>query len=123
MEKINQAISRLFQKHRIVFWYDTKRELRQEYEAVSIPDVEKIEIENNEYGVKYRVLREEPNQKFLLYHEGPQPEDLDNWLLDVQLAHATFSADQVSLWMAELGFRQECPTPSGESVQGCPLKI
>ena len=32
MDKITQIISRLFEKHRIVFWYDAKQELRQEYE-------------------------------------------------------------------------------------------
>ena len=102
MNKIISAIHRLFDAHDIVFWYDTKRELRQEYESLSIPGIEKIELQNNEYGVKYRVLREEPNQKVLLYHEGPQPDDLNNWLLDVQLAQGTFSADQVSMYLTEL---------------------
>lgn len=101
-ERISQALSRLFDKHRIVFWYDTKQELRGDFEAVSIPDVEKAEIANNEYGLKYRVLRESPDQKFLLYKEGPQPEDLDNWLLDVQLAHGEFRTDQVAIWLSEL---------------------
>ena len=68
-----------------------------------LPGVETIELQNNEFGVKHLILREKPAQKFLLYHAGPQPADLDNWLLDVQLAQATFSADQVSLWMSDLG--------------------
>ena len=57
-----------------------------------MPDIEKIEIKNNEYGMKYRILRDEQKQKFLLYHEGPQPPDLQNWLLDVLLAHGEFRA-------------------------------
>jgi len=101
-DRISQALSRLFDKHRILFWYDTKQELRSDFEAVSIPDVEKLEIANNEYGLKYRILREAPEQKFLLYKEGPQPEDLDNWLLDVQLAHGEFRTDQVAIWLSEL---------------------
>lgn len=101
-DRISQALSRLFDKHRIVFWYDTKHELRGDFEAVSIPDVEKLEIANNEYGMKYRILRDSPEQKFLLYKEGPQPEDLDNWLLDVQLAHGEFRTDQVAIWLSEL---------------------
>ena len=101
-QQINYALSRLFDKHRIVFWYDTKQELRSDFEAVSIPDVEKLEIANNEYGLKHRILREAPEQKFLLYKEGPQPEDLDNWLLDVQLAHGEFRTDQVAIWLSEL---------------------
>ena len=62
----------------------------------------KIELNNNEYGVKLLILREKPAQKYLLYYEGPQPDDLNNWRLDIQLAQGIFSADQVSLWMNEL---------------------
>ena len=100
--RIFQALTKLFDRHRIVFWYDTKHELRSDFESVSLPDVEKLEIANNEYGLKYRVLREAPTQKFLLYKEGPQPAELDNWLLDVQLAHGEFRTDQVAIWLSEL---------------------
>lgn len=103
MDKIAQALSRLFDKHRIVFWYDAKQELRGEYESLWLPGVEKIELKNNEYEVKYHILREKTTQKFLLYHEGAQPEDLHNWLLDVQLAQGVFSADQEALWASEIG--------------------
>ena len=105
--KIQQALNRLFQTHRIIFWYDEKQELRAEYESLALPGVEKIELNNNEFGVKYRILRQEKAQKFLLYHEGPQPPNLDNWLLDVQLAQAEFKADQVSLWLSEVGLPPE----------------
>jgi len=102
MDKIAQAINRLFDKHRIVFWYDAKKELRPEYESLWLAGVEKIELNNNEYGVKHLLLREKTNQKYLLYHEGPKPDELNNWLLDVLLANGEFSADQMSLWMNEL---------------------
>jgi uncharacterized protein (TIGR02687 family) len=108
MNEIEQALTRIFSRHRIVFWYDRKRELQDQFETVALPDVEKIVIDSNQFGVKYRILREEPKQKFLLYHEGPPPEDdLDNWLLDVQLAHGQFRADQVSLWLSEIGLGLE----------------
>ena len=101
--KIQQALGNLFDKQRIVFWYDTRREFRADLEALSLPGVEKIELANNEFGVKYRVLREQPEQKFLLFKDGPEPEYLANWLLDVQLASgSTFRTDQVALWLAEL---------------------
>lgn len=100
--EIDQAITRLFDKHRIVFWYDEKKELRKEYESLWLPGVEKIELQNDEYGAKFHILREKPHQKFLIYHEGPQQADLGNWMLDVVLANGVFSADQVSLWMNEL---------------------
>ena len=101
-DRIIQALQRLFEKHRIVFWYDTKHELRADFTALSIPGIEKIELVNNEFGIKHRILRELPEQKFLLFRDGPQPPDLDNWLLDVQLGHGEFRTDQVALWLAEM---------------------
>ena len=105
--RIASALASLFEKHRLVFWYDAKKELRADFEAVTLPDVTKLEIANNEYALKYRILREEPEQKFLLYHEGPQPEDLQNWLLDVLLANGEFRTDQVGLWLSELDLSLE----------------
>lgn len=102
MANIQSAIISKFAKHRIVFWYDTKKEMRSIFESIDLPEITKLEIKNNEFSLKYRILREEFKQKFLLYFEGPEPEYPDNWLLDVQLANTVFSADQVSLWMAEM---------------------
>lgn len=100
--RIQQSLANLFGKHRILFWYDSKQELREEYEALALPGVEKIDLCNNEYAVKHRILREQPTQKFLLYSHGPQPDALDNWLLDVQLAHGEFRTDQTAIWLADL---------------------
>ena len=107
MTEITQTLARLFESKRIIFWYDTKQELQAEFEAVNLPGVEKIVLGNNQFGLKYRMLQERPNQKFLLYHHGPQPNDLENWLLDVQLAHGEFRADQTALWLHELGLGLE----------------
>lgn len=101
-ERITQALVKLFKKHRIVFWYDEEESLRGDFDAISLPEVEKVEIANNEFGLKHRLLRELPTQKFLLFKSGPQPADRDNWLLDVQLAHTDFRTDKASLWLTEL---------------------
>ena len=106
-DRIAQALGKLFERHRIVFWYDDKQELRGDYDGLALPGVEKIELTNNEMAVKYRLLREQPQDKFLLYHAGPEPEELDNWLLDVQLAHGQFRTDQVALWLSELELGME----------------
>jgi len=107
VNEIEQALTRIFDRHRIVFWYDVKQELRQEFEALVLPGVEKVALANNQFGVKHRILREQREQKFLLYHKGPPPEHLENWLLDVQLAYGQFRADQVSLWLSEIGLGLE----------------
>ncbi len=103
MTKIAEALKTVFKKHRIVFWYDSKKELREDYEKLEFSDIEKIELKNNEFRVKHRILREEPNKKFLLYHEGEAPSDMDNWLLDVQLAYGEFRTDQSAIRLNELG--------------------
>lgn len=107
MDKIEQALCKLFEGHRIVFWYDTKRELRADYEALDLAQIEKIEINKNEFGIKHRILRDQSDRKFLIYHEGPVPNDLENWLLDVQLSHAEFRSDQAAIWLSELGLGLE----------------
>ncbi len=107
MTRLAQPLLQLFGKYRIVFWYDEKNELRHEFDAVTLPDIEKIVLENNQFGVKYRILRQEPKQKFLLYQAGPSPADLDNWLLDVETAHGSFHAAQIALWLSELGLAIE----------------
>ena len=105
--RISSALAKLFERHRIVFWHDSEVELRAEFEAVDLPEIEKIEIANDEFSVKYRILRAEPETRFLLYRTGPEPAPLDNWLLDVQLAHAEFRTDQVGMWLSELGLGPE----------------
>lgn len=105
--RIAQALTRLFDRHRIIFWHDTKQELRDDFERVALSDVAKIELHNNEFAVKYRILRSQPQQKFLLYRAGSIPPDLDNWLLDVQLASGEFRTDQIGLWLSDLNLDLE----------------
>ncbi|MDZ7860945.1 MAG: BREX-1 system phosphatase PglZ type A [Candidatus Krumholzibacteriota bacterium] len=104
---IEKRLSGMFEKDRIVFWYDRELELRDEFEELMIPGVNKLVIDNNEFGIKYTVLREKTDDKFLLYHEGPEPEDIRNWLLDIKLANGVFHTDQVSIWLDELGLGSE----------------
>jgi uncharacterized protein (TIGR02687 family) len=102
-DRIAASLRRLFDEHRIVFWYDADRDMRETFEAVDLPAVTKVEIANNEFGLKYRMLRLEPDTRFLVFHDGPAPTDAENWLLDLQLATAVFKADQAAIWLAELG--------------------
>ena len=102
-DRIKAGLERLFEEHRIVFWYDVARDMRIEYEDMDLPNVEKVEIVNNEFGLKYRILRQEPKQKFLVFHDGPAPEMAKNWLLDLYFACGVFKADKAAIWLADLG--------------------
>ena len=107
MSNIQEPLKKIFDRHRIVFWYDTDKELRADYKALELPDVTKIELDNNEFGIKHRILREEPKTTFLVYHEGAPPDDLNNWLLDILLAHGEFRTDQASIYLSELSLGPE----------------
>lgn len=102
-DRITKGLEAQFDKHRIVFWYDPGHEFQQAFEALKLDGVEKIKVANTEFAVKHRVLREEPKRRFLLYRDGPRPADVDNWLLDIELAHGVFKSDQVAIWLADLG--------------------
>ena len=58
-DRIAASLRRLFEDHRIVFWYDADRDMRGEFDAVDLPGVTKLEIANNEFGLKLRILRRE----------------------------------------------------------------
>jgi len=102
-KRIKETLKKLFYQHRIITWHDEKREMGSFFETFTLDGVQKILIENNEFGVKVRILSEEPDKKFLLYRPGLLPPDEQNWLLDIELGFPVFQADQASLWLAELG--------------------
>jgi hypothetical protein len=101
-ERIAKGLAHQFEHHRIVVWSDPTGEMREEFDAAVLPGVVKVRIANNEFGLKYRMLRAEPTASFLLYRDGTRPDDIDNWLLDIELAHGAFRADQIALWRADL---------------------
>lgn len=103
MSKIAEALYKRFENHRIIFWYDEKEEMADQYQGLELTDVEKIHVSGNEFAVKYRVVKQVPNGKFLLYFTGKKPAHEDNWLLDVELAHHVFQTDQEAMFLQELG--------------------
>ena len=100
---IQNSLKKLFDKHRLVFWYDDKKELQDEFEALPEEDFTKVRVNNNQFEVKHRMVKLEPDTKFLLYFESEQPADKDNWLLDLELANYLFHTDQEAMFLQELG--------------------
>lgn len=107
MTSTEKILTEKFEQSRIVCWRDKKNELHDEFAALNLPGVEKIEVQNNEFGVLYRVLRGEPNTKFLVFTTGEEPPLEENWLLNLELTYDVFYADQDSLWLSELGLSYE----------------
>lgn len=103
MSKIEEALLKRFENHRIIFWYDEKKELADQFEELNIDDVEKIKVQGNEFEIKYLINKQKPDNKFLLYFTGEKPANEDNWLLDMELAHHVFHTDQEALYLQEIG--------------------
>ena len=98
MNKIEEALSKLFNKHRIIFWYDENEELKEEFEAVVLEDVEKVIVQNNQFYIKHLSYKEKPTTKFLLYLPYKRPNNAENWLLDLELAHYVFQTRQEAMF-------------------------
>ena len=97
--KIENRIKTLFEKYRIILWYDDGS-LKEEFDNLNLDDVKKLEIDNNEFSIKVEVLTSK--DKFLIY-SSTEPKKEDNWLLDLTYNYYKFSADSVSLILDELG--------------------
>jgi uncharacterized protein (TIGR02687 family) len=103
MTKIESSLQKIFQDHRVVFWYDEQEKMRDQFEEVAIQGIEKQEVNNNEFSLKHAILKEAPTKKFLLYFPQGEPPLTENWLLDLQLAHKEFHTDQEAMFLQELG--------------------
>ena len=106
-EAVNEALRRCFEKARVVFWYDEGGKCREEFDAVALDGVEKLVVASNEFGIKYKILSERPEGRFLVYSPKAQPAPADDWLYDLYLAGASFSTDPVSMVMSEMSFPEE----------------
>ena len=70
MTSTEKILTEKFEQSRIVCWRDKKSELHDEFSALNLPGVEKIEFRNNEFSILYRVLRDEPDTRFLIFSTG-----------------------------------------------------
>lgn len=103
MNKITEALIKRFESHRVIFWYDEKDEMSEQYTEVNITGVEKIHVQGNEFQIKHTINKVTPEGKFLLYFNDIKPSSEDNWLLDMELAHHVFHTDQEAMWLQEMG--------------------
>ena len=107
VERIKSALEKLFQRYRVVFWYDDSGEMKEVFEQLNLDVVEKVMMANNEFGTKYQILIQKPTTPFLVYQPSPKPVPEENWLLDLNLAFYEFHAEPASLYLQDLGLTQE----------------
>ena len=107
MKRIHDSLGRVFQRHRLVFWYDPKMEWTDAFDSFADNGVTKLTVAGNEFGTKVRVLRAAEGSRFLIYFSTVRPPDADNWLLDLLLQGYEYRADKASLSLEEVGLPSE----------------
>jgi len=108
MNRIHDSLQRIFERNRLVFWYDPVGEWSQTFDEFADPSVAKLRVERNEFGTKVRIVRDpNPDAKFLVYLPSPKPADANNWLLDLLLQGHEYKADKASLALQAVGLPHE----------------
>ena len=108
MKRIHDSLRRVFQRHRLVFWYDASGEWKDTFQSYADAGVHKLIVAGNEFGTKVRVVREPDTEaRFLIYVPTARPADGDNWLLDLLLQGYEYKADKASLALQEVGLPHE----------------
>ena len=100
---VRPHLLRWFDSHRVVFWHDPDGQYASDLDSLDMADVQTIRVANDEFGVKNRLLHDEPDGKFLVYRSGQVPAGIGNWLLDLELAYGVFTADRSALVAQDLG--------------------
>lgn len=112
--RIQATLQNLFQDdsrwahpgQRVVFWYDPDQQFLDTFTKLQLDGIEKLQLNDTPFTVKHRLLKQQPDQAFLLYAPFAQPDSQDNWLLDIQHRGLIFAADRAALIFADLGFHQ-----------------
>ena len=76
----------VFQRHRLVFWYDPTGEWEETFHAYPEEGTTKLAVKGDEFSRKVRIVQDpDPTARFLIYVPTARPADADNWMLDLLL--------------------------------------
>ena len=111
-QRITDALrERFFQDdHRLVFWHDPEHEFEEGLPALiqALDGVSLLRLdEHPALAIKVQLEQEDPLGRYLLYAPSDPPAPDQDWLLDLRLYGASFSADRASMLLAELGLTQQ----------------
>jgi uncharacterized protein (TIGR02687 family) len=109
LDRICAALRKDFQEGcRIVFWHDPDRQFEQGLDEVGLDGVSLLRLDQHPaLAVKVRLEQEDPTGRYLLYAPFDPPEPSQDWLLDMRLYGASFSADRPSMLLSDLGLTQQ----------------
>lgn len=113
---VTDALRIRFESRRVVFWHDTSGEYAADLDALELPGVNVIRVQENEFAVK-SILLGDHLSSHLVYRSGEVPRGTGNWMLDLELAHGVFTADKTSMLQEELGLNDSSFAPVIEQHQ------
>lgn len=104
MKRVHESLQHVFQRNRLVFWYDPEGQWLKAFETFPADGINKLHIDGTEFGTKVAIHRDpDPHARYLLYFSNSRPNDNENWLLDFLLQGHEFKADRASLALQEVG--------------------
>lgn len=105
-KQINDVLNRLFNEEeaRIVFWNDLDKEFQNLLPFVLLEGVTTLRVDQlGSLETEIRLEKDDPTGKSLLYAPTEEPDDENDWLLDIRLYSRSFRADKASILLDQLG--------------------
>ena len=93
-------------KRHIVFWYDDEGVFTKLIDTgmLELDNAKIIKVDNNTmFAVKLYIEETDTDSNILVYSPHPRPDNRDNWLTDTIKYSQTFSTDETTLIMLNLG--------------------
>ena len=120
MKRVLDNLAGVFERNRLVFWYDPSGEWAEHFDAFNSTAVQKLKMNGDEFGTKVRIVRDpNPAAKFLLYFSAARPPDADNWLLDLLLQGREYNPNSAAIVPVDF-----VPISKGNApVTGCPSEL
>ena len=102
-ENIQRKLEAASAEARVVFWEDARGEFAEDAAGLEVAGAEVLVASGHALALKRRVLRGEPEGRFVIYRAGGAPALDEDFLLDIKTFAKPFSASQSSSWADDLG--------------------
>ncbi len=103
--QVRQRIEKAFAAthKRIVFWEDEEPEFAESIAGLELGCAKVAIVDCNEFATKRRILRGEPENRFLVYRAGGAGPADEDFLLDIKLASEPFSCSVAAMHAQDTG--------------------
>ena len=106
--QLTTSLNRCFKNegHRLVFWHDPDREFEESLSSLDLDGVKLLRLDEiGPLALKIKLELEDPTSQYLIYAPFTEPNQEDDWLLDLKLYSHVFHADRASVIVNELGLQ------------------